>query len=152
MLIYARLLQEPNVTVVLSARIESAYNGRHLLSNIEVSQPGALTAAFCLVKMPFVPFPDMSGLRSTGRDAKAVIKVETKIPSENQDGQRWLALLSIIAHHYLAHEKAGITFICPAQSEGHWKQVSLELGEQEDITFQQVVELVIKAIRASLHV
>lgn len=60
--------------------------------------------------MQVVPVPDVSGLRTTARDASCVVRCTLPLSVSLTSSER-IAIAAILLHHYLAHEKAGITFV-----------------------------------------
>ncbi|KDN40599.1 acetyl-CoA synthetase-like protein [Tilletiaria anomala UBC 951] len=79
--------------------------------------------------MNVVPFPDVSGLRSTNRDRSDVVVAQRDLgllPSRflvegKPDAKPQVtvtALFAILLHHYLAHENSGITFLRSSATSG----------------------------------
>ncbi len=97
--------------------------------------------------MQVLPFPDVSGLRSTGaavhRPASAVLSAELPLPSsahaiagarEPEGTEVLQTKLAVLLHHYLAHEKSGVSFLVPSasshpeQEKTAWKRVHLDFA------------------------
>ena len=93
--------------------------------------------------MQVVPIPDVSGLRTTGRVASSVVRSSLPLStSTSKNKVERIAIASILLHHYLAHEKSGITFVTNDQVQsGVQVDFATELADSKTASLQDVVNL-----------